>query len=152
MDIDLRQAIWAQGIRVRRSVVPWMPPVAAGVVGVVFSVAFLLALVNPSHAQALGTIRPDGWAGFIVRIVATVVIAGVMVFGSIAVWLFAREFVRRAEPLASRWTVTGAIVVIALHWSLRVVFEISVVVLTLGALISAGYLSPIGSDRTSWAP
>lgn len=152
MDIDMRQAMWAQSIRVRRSAVRWMPPAAAGVVGVVFSVVFLLALRNPGDPHPLGALRPDGWVTFVVRIVAIVGIAGAVVFGSIATWLFAREIVRRAEPAVSRWTVTGAIVVIALRWTLRVVFEIVVVVLTLGALISAGYLSPIGSDRTSWSP
>jgi hypothetical protein len=152
MAIGINRVIWVEAIRLRRSAVWWAPHIAACVVSVIFGAVFLFVLRDSSEPLAISVIGPNGWRSFAARLALLAVAAGAVAFVLIAMWLFARESVRRLEPLASRWTVAAAIVVVTLRWSLLVVVEIVALVLAFDALIFWGYLTPLGSDRTNWVP
>lgn len=149
MATRIHRVIWREAVRVRRSTVPSLTPLLAVAVGAMIGGLFLLALRYPDRVRAVGLPEVEGWAGLVSLTAQIAVTAGLLLFCWITARLVITEFARKpgsARP-TSRWTMTAAILIVALHWSLLLIVEIAVIGLAFGAVVYLGYLSPIGSRR-----
>ncbi len=146
----MREALWAELLKVRRSRVPWVSVVAftiaAGVGGM-----FMFILQDPARARALGLLGAKAqlatgtadWPGYFALLAQTTAIGGMLIFGLIVIWLFGREFAdRTAKDLlalpTSRTAIVGAKFVVAAGWCLL----LSVQTYALGLLIGAALRLP----------
>jgi ABC-2 type transport system permease protein len=151
---DLSAALGAEALKVRRSRVPWATAGAMVLAGLV-SAFFLFVLQDPGRARSLGLLgakaqlaggTPD-WAGAFSLAAQVVAVGGLIVFGTVALWLFGREFSdRTAKDLLAlpvpRRAVVLAKLVLGLVWCL------ALTVLLLGVVLASGALL----DLPGWSP
>ena len=144
---ELRAAIGAELVKVRRAVMLWAT-VAAFVVAALVGAFFMFVLQDPDRARSLGLLGTKAqlsggtadWPGYFSLVAQMVAVGGMLLFGMIVVWLFGREFAdRTAKDLlalpTSRAAVVVAKLVVALVWSLLLTVELVAVSLALGAVL-----------------
>lgn len=140
-------AVWAELLKVRRSIVPWATGVAFLVAGVVGGF-FMFVLQDPARARSLGLLGAKAefaggtadWGGYLALVAQIVAVGGHLVFGMILIWLFGREFSdRTAKDLlalpTSRAAVVLAKLVVAFGWCLVLVCHLVVISLVMGAVL-----------------
>lgn len=144
---ELRAAIWAELLKVRRSLVPWVTSVAFAIGGLVGGF-FMFVLQDPGRARSMGLLgakaqlsgQDADWAGYLALTAQIASIGGLMIFGLIMTWLFGREFAdRTATDLLALPTSRAAIVVakllVALGWCTLLAIQIMVITLGVGSLL-----------------
>jgi ABC-2 type transport system permease protein len=122
----MREAAWAELVKLRRSRLPWLSmlafTIAAGVGGL-----FMFILADPERARTLGLLGAKAqlagadadWPTFLGFLAQTVAVGGTLIFGLIMIWVFGREFsdhtvkdllalpVARTTVVAAKFMVTG---------------------------------------------
>lgn len=152
---ELGAAVWAELLKARRSVVPWVTGVAFLVTGLVGGF-FMFVLQDPARARSLGLLGAKAqfaggtadWTAYLALVAQIVAIGGLLVFGMILIWLFGREFSdRTAKDLlalpTSRTAVVLAKLVVALAWCLLLVCQVAAISLVIGAMLRLpGWIGP----------
>lgn len=144
---EITAALWAELLKVRRSLVPWVTATAFTVAGLV-GAFFMFVLQDPSRARELGLLGAKAqlsggtadWAGHLALTAQIVALGGLIVFGLIVIWLFGREFSdRTATDLLALPTARSAIVVakllVAVGWSLLLTLQLVVIAMASGAVL-----------------
>jgi ABC-2 type transport system permease protein len=143
----MREAVWAELLKVRRSRLPWVTAaafaVAAGVGGL-----FMFILQDPDRARALGLLGTKAqltggtadWPGYLAFLAQTVAVGGVLIFGLILIWMFGREFSDRTvkDLLAlptSRTVIVAAKLLVSTGWCLLLAGELFLVGLLVGVAL-----------------
>ncbi|MGH3330100.1 MAG: ABC transporter permease [Nocardioidaceae bacterium] len=144
---DLTPAVWAETLKARRSVAPWVT-LAAITLAALVGGFFMFVLKEPAHARSLGLLGAKAeltggtadWAGYFALTAQIVAVGGLLVFGLVVVWLFGREFTDRtakdllALPTSRRDVVTAKLLV-ALGWCLSLTVLLLVMTFAMGALL-----------------
>jgi ABC-2 type transport system permease protein len=146
----MREAVWTELLKARRSRLPWITAaafaVAAGVGGL-----FMFILEDPDRARAMGLLGTKAqlaggtadWPGYLAFMAQMVAVGGVLIFGIIVIWTFGREFSdHTAKDLLALPTARGAVVmakfVVTAGWCLLLSAE----VFALGLLIGTSLRLP----------
>jgi ABC-2 type transport system permease protein len=95
----MREALWAELLKARRSRLPALTALAFTIVAVVCGL-FMFILADPSRARALGLLGDKAqlsgasadWPGYLALLAQAVAVGGMLIYGMIAIWLFGREF------------------------------------------------------------
>lgn len=153
----MNAAIWAELLKVRRSRVPWLTALAFTLAAAVGGL-FMYIWQDPARARSLGllgakaqlaTAKAD-WPGFLSLQAQIASVGGLLIFGTIVIWLFGREFSdRTAKDLlalpTSRAAIVSAKFTVAMLWCLALTVQLYV----LGLLIGAGLGLPGWSAETA---
>jgi ABC-2 type transport system permease protein len=143
----MRDALWAELVKVRRSRLSWVSvlafTVAAGVGGL-----FMFILADPQRARRLGLLGAKAqlvngtadWPTYFGLLAQTVAVGGSIIFGLIVIWTFGREFsdrtvkdllalpTRRSTVVAAKFVVTGG-------WCLLLAVQTYLLGLAIGAAL-----------------
>jgi len=144
---EIAAAMWAEVLKVRRSVVPWVTILAFAVGGLVGGL-FMFILQDPDRARRLGLLgtkaqlsgqSPD-WASYFALAAQISAIGGLLVFGLVMIWLFGREFSDRTvkDLLAlptSRAAVVVAKLLVALGWCILLAALVLAITLAAGSVL-----------------
>ena len=98
----MREALWAELVKVRRSRLPWVSVLAFTIVAAVGGL-FMFILADPARARSLGLLGAKAqlaggtadWPTYFGFLGQAVAVGGTIVFGLIVIWIFGREF---SEP------------------------------------------------------
>jgi ABC-2 type transport system permease protein len=144
----MREALWAETVKLRRSRLPWIT-VAAFTVATAVGGLFMFILQNPDRARALGLLGAKAqlaggtadWPTYLGLLAQTVAIGGLLIFGLITIWIFGREFSdHTVKDLLALPTSRGAIVAakftVTAVWCLLLVAQMMVLGLLAGALLA----------------
>jgi ABC-2 type transport system permease protein len=144
---DVSAAVWAELLKVRRSLVPWVSVAAFTVAGLVGGF-FMFVMQDVGRARSLGLLGAKAqftggttdWAGYFALIAQITAVGGLLVFGLVVTWLFGREFSdRTAKDLlampTSRRAVVIAKLVIAIGWSLLLAVLVVLISVLLGTVL-----------------
>jgi ABC-2 type transport system permease protein len=144
---EVAAAVWAEMLKVRRSVVPWVTVAAFSVASLVGGF-FMFVLQNPDRARALGLLGAKAqlaggtadWSGYFAFTAQISAVGGLLVFGLVVIWLFGREFSDgTAKDLlalpTSRAAVVAAKLLVALGWCLLLAAQLVVLSLLFGTLL-----------------
>ena len=144
---EIAAALWAELLKVRRSLVPWVTVAAFTVAGLVGGF-FMFVLQDPARARSLGLLGAKAqfaggtadWAGYFAFIAQIAAVGGLLVFGLVIIWLFGREFSdRTAKDLLALPTARSAVVaaklIVAAGWCLLLTVQLIVLSLLLGAIL-----------------
>lgn len=147
MTSQLRAALGAELVKIRRSVMLWATGVAFLVAALV-GAFFMFVLQDPARARSLGLLGTKAqlsggtadWPGYFALLAQMVAVGGMLLFGMVVIWLFGREFADKTlkDLLAlptSRAAVVLAKLVVALAWSLLLTVELVALGLPLGAVL-----------------
>jgi ABC-2 type transport system permease protein len=147
MPAEIKAALWAELLKVRRSRVPWVTVAAFTVAGLVGGL-FMFIFQDPARARSLGLVGTKAqlaggqadWAGYFALTAQIIAVGGLLVFGLIIIWLFGREFSdRTAKDLLALPTSRGAVVaakhLVALGWCLLLTAQLLFITLVLGAAL-----------------
>lgn len=147
MSTEISAALWAELLKVRRSLVPWVTLIAFSVAALVGGL-FMFVLLDPDRARSLGLLGTKAqlaggnadWAGYLALVAQIVGIGGLLLFGMVVIWLFGREFSdRTAKDLlalpTSRAAIVWAKLLVAVGWCLTLTLYLAAASLGLGALI-----------------
>ncbi len=151
---NLRQAIWVEWLKARRSRVPLLTalgfllaPLAGGF--------FMLVLKDPEMARQLGMISAKAqlsggsadWPTYLNLLAQATAVGGILLFGLVGSWIFGREFSdRTAKDLialpTSRSSIVFAKFCVAAIWTAG----LTVMIVLVGLLIGAALDLPLGSN------
>jgi len=144
---EVAAALWAEMLKVRRSVVPRVTVAAFSVAGLVGGF-FMFVLQNPDRARSLGLLGAKAqfaggtadWSGYFALTAQIAAVGGLLVFGLVVIWLFGREFSDgTAKDLlalpTSRAAVVAAKLLVALVWCLLLAAQLVVLSLLFGTLL-----------------
>jgi ABC-2 type transport system permease protein len=143
----MREAIWAELLKARRSRLPWLTvlafTVAAGVGGL-----FMFILQDPDRARTLGLLGAKAqlagasadWPSYFGLLTQTVAVGGALIFGVIVIWTFGREYSDRTvkDLLAlptSRTAIVAAKYSVTAVWCLLLTVQTYLLGLVLGATL-----------------
>ena len=109
MSAELRAAVGAELIKVRRAVMLWATLVAF-VVAACVGAFFMFVLQDPVRARSLGLLGAKAqlsggtadWPGYFALLAQMVAVGGMLLFGMVLIWLFGREFDRHAGGWETR--------------------------------------------------
>lgn len=143
----LRAALWAETLKLRRSVVPAVTVVAFAVAAAAGGL-FMFILQDPERARAMGLLGTKAalatetadWPSYFGMLSQTVAVGGLLIFGLVMVWTFGREFSDRTvnDLLALPTTRTAIVVakfVVTALWCLVLGVLVSLFGLGIGALL-----------------
>lgn len=145
---NLRAALWAETIKVRRSKVPFFTLLGFSFVPLVDAL-FMIILKDPEAARSMGLISAKAqimagvadWPTFFDVLAQAVAVGGMILFSIIAAWVFGREFTDRTakEMLAlptSRETIVTAKFLVLAAWTFALVLYVFIFGLLMGILIA----------------
>lgn len=152
---NLRQAIWVEVLKARRSHVPLLTalgfllaPLAGGF--------FMLVLKDPELAQRLGMISAKAqltggtadWPTYLNLLAQATAVGGILLFGLVGSWVFGREFSdHTAKDLlalpTSRSSIVGAKFCVVALWTAGLTGLIVLIGLAIGSLLAL----PLGSSE-----
>lgn len=151
---EIAAALWAELLKVRRSLVPWVTVAAFTVAGLV-GACFMFVLQDPDRARSLGLLGDKAqlaggtadWTGYFALTAQITAVGGLLLFGLVVIWLFGREFSdRTAKDLLALPTTCGAVVVakllVALGWCCLLTVQLVVFGLLFGTLLGLPGWSP----------
>jgi ABC-2 type transport system permease protein len=166
-----RAALWAEGLKARRSRLGWAVSAAILLLPAVDGL-FMGILKNPEQARAMGLITLKArllvgsadWQTFLQFLLQGTAAAGAMLFAFITTWVFGREFSDHTvkELLAiptRRETIVASKLVLAAVWAMVLALfqdtltgfllatTLTIMLMPLVALVasaSRGYLAPLG--------
>ncbi|MEU4700756.1 ABC transporter permease [Nonomuraea dietziae] len=143
----MRDALWAELLKLRRSRLPWISALAFTVATLVCGL-FMFILQDPQRARALGLLGGKAqlsdatadWTGYLALLAQAVAVGGLLIYGVIAIWLFGREFSdHTAKDLlalpTSRAAIVGAKFIIGGLWSVLLAVQVCGLGLLIGALL-----------------
>jgi ABC-2 type transport system permease protein len=143
----MREALWAELLKVRRSRLPWVSVLAFTIVAGVGGL-FMFILANPARARALGLLGAKSqlaggtadWPTYFGFLGQAIAVGGTIVFGLIVTWVFGREFsdhtVKDLLALPTpRTTVVAAKFVVTGVWCLLLAGYTYVLGLAVGAVL-----------------
>ncbi|GIH97536.1 ABC transporter permease [Planobispora siamensis] len=143
----MREALWAELLKLRRSRLPWLSVLAFTVAAAVCGL-FMFILADPQRARAFGLIGDKAqlsgaeadWPGYLALLAQAVGVGGLLIYGLIAIWLFGREFSdRTAKDLlalpTSRTAVVTAKFAVAAAWSVLLALWTVLLALLIGAFL-----------------
>ena len=144
----MREALWTEVLKARRSRLPWLT-VGAFALATVVGGLFMFILQNPDRARSLGLLGAKAqlaggvsadWTGYLSFQAQTIAVGGVGIFGVTIIWLFGREFAdHTAKDLLALPTARRAIVVakflVGFAWSLLLAAEVFALGLIAGAVL-----------------
>ncbi|GAA3624360.1 ABC transporter permease [Nonomuraea rosea] len=143
----MREALWAELLKVRRSRLPWITALAFTVAALVCGM-FMFILADPARARALGLLGGKAqlsgasadWPGYLALLAQAGAVGGGGVYGLIAIWLFGREFSDHTatDLLAlptSRTAVVAAKFAVAAVWALLLAVLLAGLGLLIGSLL-----------------
>lgn len=144
---EVGAALWAELLKVRRSLVPWVSLAAFTLAGVVGGF-FMFVWVDPDRARSLGLLGTKAqlatgsadWSGYLELVAQIVAVGGLLVFGMVAIWLFGREFSDGTlkDLLAlptSRSAIVAAKLLVGAGWSLALVAHLVALSLASGFML-----------------
>ncbi|MFF4623842.1 ABC transporter permease [Nonomuraea jabiensis] len=150
----MREALWAELLKVRRSRLPWITALAFTLAALVCGM-FMFILADPARARALGLLGDKAqlsgasadWPGYLALLAQAGAVGGGGVYGLIAIWLFGREFSDHTatDLLAlptSRTAIVAAKFAVAAVWALLLAVLLAGLGLLIGALLSLPAWSP----------
>jgi ABC-2 type transport system permease protein len=143
----MREAVWAEALKARRSRLPWLSA-AAFLVAAFVGGMFMFILQDPQRARSLGLLGTKAqlaggtadWPGYFALLAQTTAVGGTLIFGVILIWIFGREFsdhtakdllalpTPRAVIVLAKFAVTGI-------WCGLLAVEAYVIGLGIGALL-----------------
>ncbi|MBG0831230.1 ABC transporter permease [Planomonospora sp. ID67723] len=132
----MREALWAELLKLRRSRLPWLTMLAFTIAAAVCGL-FMFILTDPARARSLGLIGDKAqlsgadadWSGYLALLAQAVGVGGLLIYGMIAIWLFGREFsdhtakdllalpTSRTAVVAAKFTVAGIWAVLLAVWT-----------------------------------
>lgn len=144
MSGEITAPVWAELLKIRRSLVPWVSLMAVTVAALVGGF-FMFVMQDPRRARSLGLLGAKAqfvgpsadWAGYFALIAQIAAVGGLLVFGLVVIWLFGREFSdRTAKDLlalpTSRAAIVAAKLVVAFGWSGLLTIQVVVISLVVG--------------------
>ncbi|MGW4411793.1 ABC transporter permease [Nonomuraea sp. NPDC004702] len=152
----MREALWAELLKVRRSRLPWITALAFTIAALVCGM-FMFILADPVRARAFGLLGGKAqlsgatadWPGYLALLAQAVAVGGLGIYGLITIWLFGREFSDRTatDLLAlptSRTAVVAAKFTVAAIWALLLALLLAGLGLLIGAVLALpGWSAPI---------
>lgn len=140
-------ALWAEALKARRSIVPWLTAIAIALAPLVGAL-FMAILKNPDLASRAGLLTTKAqaraasadWPTYFSLLEQSVAIGGFVVFGFIATWLFGREYTDRTIkdlltlPTARQEIVTAKYIVLFV-WSAALTALVYVLGLAGGVIV-----------------
>ncbi|MEO3811538.1 ABC transporter permease [Sphaerisporangium sp. B11E5] len=152
----MREALWAETLKVRRSRLPWITVLAFTVAALVCGM-FMFILADPARARSFGLLGDKAqlsgaiadWPGYLALLAQAVAVGGLGIYGLIAIWLFGREFSDHTatDLLAlptSRTAVVAAKFTVAAVWALLLALLLAGLGLLIGALLALpGWTVPV---------
>jgi ABC-2 type transport system permease protein len=155
---NFRAALWAEGRKARRSLVPWLAALGMTLVPLVGGL-FMVILQNPERAKTLGLISAKAqltagvadWPTYVGLLAQAMAVGGALVFALVTAWLFGREFTDHTakELLAlptARASIVGAKFVVLALW----VACLTVLILGSGLAIGTALSLPGWSTALFW--
>jgi ABC-2 type transport system permease protein len=143
----MREALWAEALKVRRSRLPWVTALTFTVVAAVCGM-FMFILQDPQRARTLGLLGDKAqlsgatadWPGYLALLAQAVGVGGILVYGMIAIWLFGREFSdHTAKDLlalpTSRTAIVAAKFAVAAGWSILLALQVALLGMLIGAAL-----------------
>lgn len=144
---ELRAALWTEALKLRRSLLPRVTILAMTLAGLV-SGFFMFVIQDVDRARSLGLLGTKAqlvgaaadWPGYFEFSAQITSIGGVIVFGTLPIWLFGREFSdRTAKDLlalpTSRSCLVLAKMLLSLGWCLILTGYLLVLTMALGAAL-----------------
>jgi ABC-2 type transport system permease protein len=148
-------ALWAEGLKARRSKVPWLTALGFSLAPLMGGL-FMVILKDPERARSLGLVSAKAqltagtadWPTFLGVLAQATAVGGGMLFALVTAWVFGREFSdRTAKELLALPTPRAAIVAAKLVvigvWGAA----LAVLVLAIGLGVGAA----VGLPGWSWA-
>jgi ABC-2 type transport system permease protein len=140
----MREALWTELLKARRSRLPWLTAAAfaltTGVGGL-----FMFILQDPRRARSLGLLGtkaeiaggPADWPRYLAFEAQTMAVGGMVIFGVTTIWLFGREFsdhtVKDLLALPTpRSAIVAAKLLLGFAWSLLMALEMFLLGLLVG--------------------
>lgn len=143
----MREALWSELLKARRSRLPWLTALAFAIVTLVCGM-FMFILADPARARSLGLLGDKAqlsgaiadWPGYLSLMSQAVAVGGLLVYSMIAIWVFGREFSdHTAKDLlalpTSRTTIVAAKFTLTAAWALLLAAGTTTLGLLLGALL-----------------
>jgi len=150
-------ALWAEGLKARRSRVPPLTAAAIGIAPLMGGL-FMVILKDPERARSMGLLSQKAqligeadWPSFFGLIGQAMAVGGGIVFAFAAAWLFAREFAdRTAKELLALPTPRGSIV--AAKFAVLAIWTagLTALVLALGFAVGGAVGLPGWSPAVAW--
>ncbi|WP_440087809.1 ABC transporter permease [Streptosporangium sp. LJ11] len=142
----MREALWAELLKARRSRLPWLTALAFTLAALVCGL-FMFILADPARALGLlgGKAQLSGavadWPGYLALLAQAVGVGGFLIYGMIAIWLFGREFSdHTAKDLlalpTSRTAIVGAKFILAAGWAMLLAVQVAAFGVLIGALLT----------------
>lgn len=144
---EITAALWAESLKVRRSLVPWVTVGAIALAGLV-GAFFMFVLQDIDRAKSLGLLGTKAqltggsadWPGYFSLTAQMASVGGLIIFGIILIWLFGREFsdgtVKDLLALpTSRKSIVLAKLLLALAWCLLLLTLLILLTLAFGTLL-----------------
>jgi ABC-2 type transport system permease protein len=145
---NLRQAIWVETLKARRSKMPLFTALGFMLIPLV-SGFFMIILKDPELARRVGLISAKAqlmagsadWPTYLGLLAQAIAIGGIILFGFIASWVFGREYAdRTVKDLLALPTSRSAIVlakyVVVLLWSAVLATAVYLAGLAVGAAVA----------------
>ncbi|MFI6387102.1 ABC transporter permease [Nonomuraea sp. NPDC050540] len=155
----MREALWSELLKARRSLLPALTALAFTLITLVCGL-FMFILAEPARARALGLLGDKAqlsgaaadWPGYLGLLAQAVAVGGLLVYSMIAIWVFGREFSdHTAKDLlalpTSRTTVVTAKFILTAAWAMALATAAAAAGLLLGALLAL----PAWSAQTATA-
>jgi ABC-2 type transport system permease protein len=144
---NLKSALWAEILKMRRSKVPLFASIGFFILPLVGGL-FMIILKDPEAAKSMGLISAKAqitagtadWPAFFNLLAQGTAIGGAILFSIFTTWTFGREFSDRtvkellALPTSRETTVTAKFIVIAV-WALILTMTMFIVGLIVGSLV-----------------
>lgn len=149
-----RAALWAEGLKARRSKVPWLTAIGLSLAPLMAGL-FMVILRDPERARSLGLISAKAqlvagvadWPTFLGVLAQAIAVGGAVLFALVTAWVFGREFSdRTAKDLLALPTPRAAIV--AAKFALVAVWGAALAALVLGLGLAVG--AAIALPGWSW--
>ena len=140
-------ALWAEGLKARRSRMPWLTALGFSLAPLIGGL-FMLILKDPAWARRFGLITSKAqvtagaadWPTYLGLLTQAVAVGGLILFGLVAIWVFGREYGDRAVtdllalPTPRAAIVVAKFVVIA-SWSTALTALVAALGLGTGAAV-----------------
>ncbi|HEX2992103.1 MAG TPA: ABC transporter permease [Anaerolineales bacterium] len=145
--MNLTSAVWAEALKMRRSMVPLFTALGLSLAPVVDGL-FMIILKDPEAARSMGLIGSKAqlvagvadWPTFFNVLGQAVAVGGAIVFAIITAWVFGREFSdRTAKELLAlptpRESIVAAKFVVIAGWTLALTVLVFLIGLGVGSLV-----------------
>lgn len=141
-------ALWAEGLKARRSKVPLLTAIGFSLAPLVGGL-FMIILKDPEEARRMGLLSAKAqlmvgvadWPTFFGVLAQAVAVGGALLFAIVTIWVFGREFSdRTAKELLAlptpREAIVGAKFIVIALWGLGLTLLVFAIGLVVGTLVA----------------